>query len=43
MNLQLVYSFCVPRRAFSAEDEEGVGQAAAHAANRRKQLGWALL
>lgn len=39
VNLQLLCCFCVPRRGFSAEGEEGICQSAAHAANRRKQLG----
>lgn len=41
VDLQLVCCCCccALRRAFSAEGEEGVGQAAAHAASRRKQFG----
>lgn len=38
-NLQLVCCFCVLRRGFSAEGEEGVRQSATHAANSRKRLG----
>lgn len=43
VDLQLVCCCCALRRAFSAEGEEGVGQAAAHAASRRKQFGWDVL